>query len=110
MKPPAVSRRGVLKAAGAILGGLLLQPVARAAKSVVKKVLVSSSAPPGYDPYKHKWLMCVDAERCIGCGVCVAGCPSDAVTLERLPEARISLPPTDVAAWGEERLRRRLST
>ena len=49
----------------------------------------------------------VDAERCIGCGVCVTGCAEEAVTLERLPEARITPPPADLEAWGEERLRKR---
>jgi Fe-S-cluster-containing hydrogenase component 2 len=52
----------------------------------------------------------VDAERCIGCGVCVTGCPNEAATLERLPEARITPPPADLEAWGEERLRKRDKT
>ncbi|NPV06960.1 MAG: 4Fe-4S binding protein [Anaerolineae bacterium] len=49
----------------------------------------------------------VMAERCIGCGLCVTGCPSGAATLSRLPEAETVHPPSDFAAWEEERLRRR---
>ena len=30
--------------------------------------------PAGYDPFKHKWLMALDVDRCIGCGLCVEAC------------------------------------
>jgi len=49
----------------------------------------------------------VIAERCIGCGLCVTGCSSEAVTLTRLPEAETVHPPADFAAWEQERLRNR---
>ncbi len=46
-------------------------------------------------------------ERCIGCGLCVSGCPNDAARLERKPEAELVLPPADFAAWEQERLHNR---
>ena len=70
-------RRGILKAAGAAIAGLVLQPVARAAKTAARKFLVKGGAPEGYDPFEHKWLMCIDADRCIGCGSCVNACKTE---------------------------------
>jgi ferredoxin len=49
----------------------------------------------------------VDVKRCIGCGLCVTGCPAEAVTLKRKAEAQIVHPPADFAAWERERLRNR---
>jgi Fe-S-cluster-containing dehydrogenase component len=69
-----VSRRRWLGVLGGAVAGLLSAPVARAAKAVVQKVFVSSGAPKGYDPSKHKWQMALDVDRCIGCGMCVDAC------------------------------------
>ncbi len=46
-------------------------------------------------------------ERCIGCGLCVSTCPSEAVKLVRKSEEEIESPPPDENAWYEERGRRR---
>ena len=46
----------------------------------------------------------VDQERCIGCGLCVTGCPNDVVKLQRKPDVEIVRPPADYAAWEHERL------
>ncbi len=59
------------------LAGLAALPLAASTKAVVKTVLVSSSAPKGYDPTKHKWLMAIDINRCIGCGLCVEACKKE---------------------------------
>jgi ferredoxin len=40
-------------------------------------MLVSSHTPKEYDPTKHKWLMALDVERCIGCGLCVEACKTE---------------------------------
>jgi ferredoxin len=46
----------------------------------------------------------VDRQRCIGCGLCVTGCPNDVARLQRRPDAEAVVPPLDFAAWERERL------
>jgi Fe-S-cluster-containing dehydrogenase component len=69
-----ISRRNVLGKVGATLVALV---VARAAKGAVQKVLVSTGAPKDYNPTKHKWIMAVDVNRCIGCGLCAEACKKE---------------------------------
>lgn len=69
-----INRRKLLGGLAGLCGGILASPAARAAKAAVRKVLASSGAPKGYDPYRHRWLMCFDIDRCIGCGLCVDAC------------------------------------
>ena len=49
----------------------------------------------------------VIAERCIGCGLCVTTCPSDAIQLVRKSAEDLVVPPQDETAWFEERGRLR---
>jgi ferredoxin len=51
--------------------------VARVSKAAVQKLFVSTEAPKGYDPTKHKWLMALDVDRCIGCGLCAEACKKE---------------------------------
>ncbi|MBU4318751.1 MAG: 4Fe-4S binding protein [Proteobacteria bacterium] len=46
-------------------------------------------------------------ERCIGCGLCISTCPSEAIALVRKPEAEIVAPPVDETAWFDERAKNR---
>jgi tetrathionate reductase subunit B len=71
------SRRRVLAILGGALGGLLSTQFARASKTAVQKLFVSSQAPKGYDPTKHRWLMAFDIDKCIGCGHCVEACKTE---------------------------------
>lgn len=72
-----VSRRRVLGTLGAAIAGLAARAATEAAKPVVQKVLVSGGAPKDYDPTKHKWVMAVDVNKCIGCGLCAEGCKKE---------------------------------
>ncbi len=72
-----ISRRSILGRLGAGLAGLLALPLARAGKAAVQKVFVSSNAPKDYDPTQHRWLMALDVNRCIGCGLCVEACKKE---------------------------------
>lgn len=84
------TRRNALKNLAGILGGVLALPAARTCKAAVQNVLATSGAPNGYDPSKHKWLMALDVDRCIGCGMCVEAC-----------KAENSVPPNDFRTWIE---------
>ncbi len=46
----------------------------------------------------------VNATRCVGCGVCVLQCPEGALALVRRPEAEIPATPVTEAEWGAQRL------
>jgi len=46
-------------------------------------------------------------ERCIGCGLCVPTCPSEAIKLVRKKAEELEPPPQDEMDWYEERARRR---
>ncbi len=71
------SRRNILKSFAGLMGGILALPAARTCKAAVQNVFASSGAPKGYDPTKHKWLMALDVDRCIGCGMCVEACKAE---------------------------------
>jgi len=71
------TRRNVLRTVGGAVAGLFTLSLGRKAKAAVKKFFVSSQAPKGYDPFDHKWLMAIDIEKCIGCGLCVEACKKE---------------------------------
>ena len=64
---------------GGVFAGLLALPAARA----LKKKFSKSPAPSGYDATQHKWLMCLDVDKCIGCGLCADACKAE----NHVPEA-----------------------
>jgi tetrathionate reductase subunit B len=74
---PSLTRRSLLRKLAGSIAGLSLLPATRSLKAAVKKVFVSSGAPRGYDPTQHRWLMAIDIEKCIGCGLCVQACKAE---------------------------------
>ena len=80
---PTLTRRSLLGLLTGGLGWLASQPMAKAAKAAVKNVFASAGAPSGYDPTKHHWQMCMDVDRCIGCGSCVEACKTE----NRVPQS-----------------------
>ena len=70
----------MLATIGGVFAGLLALPAAKALKHRLRK----TSAPNTYDPSKHKWLMCLDVDKCIGCGLCADACKTE----NHVPEAK----------------------
>ena len=68
-------------------------------------VVIGDGARVGDDCILHPNV--VVRERCIGCGLCVTGCPDAVPQLLPKPEAEAVHPPTDFSAWEHERLRQR---
>ncbi|MBM3880763.1 MAG: 4Fe-4S dicluster domain-containing protein [Verrucomicrobia bacterium] len=77
-----MTRRRVLGKLGAALAGLMTLPVARTVKAAVQKLRVAPGAAKGYDPTQHRWVMAIDVNRCIGCGLCAEACKKE----NRVPE------------------------
>ena len=72
-----VSRRSVFGKIGGALAGVLSLSAAATIKAAVQKVFVTSGAPKGYDPSKHRWIMGIDINKCIGCGLCAEACKKE---------------------------------
>jgi len=72
-----ISRRRLLRTTALAAAGVLGATLARTVKAAVQKLAVSSAGPKGYEPTKHKWLMVIDVNRCIGCGLCVEACKKE---------------------------------
>jgi Fe-S-cluster-containing hydrogenase component 2 len=45
----------------------------------------------------------VSKDRCIGCGVCIASCPTESIKLLRRPQAEQLVPSRDIMNWSLER-------
>jgi len=71
------TRRSALKIWAGALTGMLAATVNRPLRAASQKILALKAAPQGYDPTKHKWLMVIDVDRCIGCGKCVEACKTE---------------------------------
>ena len=72
-----LTRRDALGKVGAAVAALVAAPATQAAKETVKHVFSSTDAPKGYDPTLHKWVMAIDINRCIGCGLCAEACKKE---------------------------------
>jgi Fe-S-cluster-containing dehydrogenase component len=69
-----ITRRGLLGALGGLAGLCLGKPLVSVGKAANQADAAARLTPKGYDPFKHKWIMCIDVDRCIGCGQCVDAC------------------------------------
>jgi len=71
------TRRRWLTVLGQAVVGLVAVKAARPVKAAVQNALATAPAPKSYDPFAHSWRMCIDVEKCIGCGLCVEACKKE---------------------------------
>ncbi len=71
-----ITRRELLGKLGRTAAGLMAFLATRRVKAAVQKV-VTTPAPPSYDPTKHHWRMFFDVDKCIGCGKCAEACKAE---------------------------------
>ena len=76
MKTTQSRRRAFTLWAGALAGACTMA-ITRPLKAAAQKVLPKGVFPKNYDPTKHKWLMVIDVDRCIGCGACARACKTE---------------------------------
>lgn len=86
------SRREWFSNIGRAAIGLLVWQATRPVKAAVQNNLASAPAPKGYDPFAHDWRMCIDIEKCIGCGLCAEACKK---------ENRVNPKPAYFRTWVE---------
>ena len=48
-------------------------------------------------------MLNVDLKHCVGCGLCVLVCPTEALHLEQREQNQISIPPSDIKEWRAQR-------
>ena len=72
-----LTRRSLLGKLGATAAGLVTAGIAKTAKAAVQNGLAAAETPKGYDPKDHKWVMAIDVNRCIGCGLCAEACKKE---------------------------------
>ncbi len=80
------SRRAFLKQA---LGGA----VAAATPAATVMFLGPGEAMALVGDSKVRWTFLVDTEKCVGCGLCVTTCPTEAILLIKKPEDQQYVPP-----------------
>ena len=56
---------------------------------------------------EEEQIYSVNEQRCIGCGLCISTCPTEAIQMIRKAEEEIKQPPLDEMAWFEERAQQR---
>ncbi len=72
-----LNRRGLLGCIGGTVATILACSTLRKTKAAVQKFFISRQGPKGYDPTQHRWMVALDIERCIGCGLCVQACKTE---------------------------------
>ncbi len=73
----STNRRRLLQNIAKAVTGLFALPLARPVKAAVQNGFVTTSAPAQYNPADHSWLMAIDIDRCIGCGLCAEACKKE---------------------------------
>ncbi|MCL5099229.1 MAG: 4Fe-4S dicluster domain-containing protein [Candidatus Omnitrophica bacterium] len=72
-----LNRRRWLAVLGSSLAGLFSLVPSRRAEGGGRERQKEAAMPDGYDPTRHRWLMALDINRCIGCALCVAACKTE---------------------------------
>lgn len=89
---PAITRRHLLGSLLASLIGAVTVGATRTFQAAARTIGIGPQLPDAYDPLQHRWLMALDVDRCIGCGLCVEACKVE----NRVPQA-----PTFFRTWIE---------